>query len=371
MFAQIATTWSSEFYKGTAHIFSFYPLFYLPAGFLRRVVAPLGRKLAFIYLANDIMQRSRRDGNEFLQSFSGVIADAIVHAWETRAAPMDRLKRMLDVWQERHVFSDTYVQSIKQRLGMSQSNGAPHDAHLSGPPHAPQTDAYVIPSAMPLIHPLASLLPPLSSAAAPSSSSTASTLTPIITKTFKDALPILTSIENSTLELEMLRDRVDMIRSDLVSGAEIQAKLDSNDAAGAAQLIHELDYDFTHVSNFQEAVRAEMSRRDSLIEALKSIVAEQESVLLSLEKEAQSAADLAIKAEDALHRFQSKKRDRVDDTDTQDAESITEPPAKATKLNSDDGDAQETTETQQEPSNEAIDVGKFREVFMATSEDMF
>eukprot|EP01122_Echinamoeba_exundans_P014637 TRINITY_DN6674_c0_g1_i1.p1 TRINITY_DN6674_c0_g1~~TRINITY_DN6674_c0_g1_i1.p1 ORF type:complete len:387 (-),score=99.77 TRINITY_DN6674_c0_g1_i1:152-1312(-) len=351
MFSQIASTWSNEFYK-----------------------APVARKLAFIYLANDIMQRSRRDGNEFLQAFSSVIADAIVHAWETRAAPMDRLNRMLNVWQERHVFSDTFVDSIRSRLGMPQGNGVASGAHLSlpaaapAPSIAPPAEPYIIPTSLPLVHPLASLLPPLSNAAAPSSSATASTMTPLFTKIFKDAIPILISIENSSLELEMLRDRVDMVRPDLVSGAEISAKIDANDAAAAAQLIHELDDDFTHISNFQEAIHSELARRDSLIEILKSIVAEQESVLSSLEKEAQSVADLAIRAEDTLRSHQSKKRERNEDIDAKDAESTAtdEPPAKAAKLNGDE-EAEATDDQPQLPT----DADPPREVLIATSEDMF
>uniref|UniRef100_A0A671KSC2 Regulation of nuclear pre-mRNA domain containing 1A n=1 Tax=Sinocyclocheilus anshuiensis TaxID=1608454 RepID=A0A671KSC2_9TELE len=41
--------------------------------------AQVSRKLTFLYLANDVIQNSKRKGQEFTQDFSPVIVDAFKH----------------------------------------------------------------------------------------------------------------------------------------------------------------------------------------------------------------------------------------------------------------------------------------------------
>lgn len=42
-------------------------------------IVPKERKLVFLYLANDIMQTSRKRGGEFIREFSKVLTRAVQH----------------------------------------------------------------------------------------------------------------------------------------------------------------------------------------------------------------------------------------------------------------------------------------------------
>lgn len=45
--------------------------------------APVSRKLTFLYLANDVIQNSKRKGPEFTQDFAPVIVEAFKHVYRS------------------------------------------------------------------------------------------------------------------------------------------------------------------------------------------------------------------------------------------------------------------------------------------------
>lgn len=45
--------------------------------------AQVSRKLTFLYLANDVIQNSKRKGPEFTQDFAPVIVDAFKHVYRS------------------------------------------------------------------------------------------------------------------------------------------------------------------------------------------------------------------------------------------------------------------------------------------------
>lgn len=47
--------------------------------FLHLHAAQVSRKLTFLYLANDVIQNSKRKGPEFTQDFAPVIVEAFKH----------------------------------------------------------------------------------------------------------------------------------------------------------------------------------------------------------------------------------------------------------------------------------------------------
>lgn len=48
--------------------------------------AQVPRKLTFLYLANDVIQNSKRKGPEFTQDFAPVIVDAFKHVYRSVSA---------------------------------------------------------------------------------------------------------------------------------------------------------------------------------------------------------------------------------------------------------------------------------------------
>ncbi|KAK6062357.1 duf618 domain protein [Seiridium cupressi] len=76
------------------------------------------KRLNLIYLANEVCQQSKvRHKEDFLVAFSPVIAEASATAY--KGAPSDvqqRIRRVVDVWKERHVFEEPIQTAIETRI---------------------------------------------------------------------------------------------------------------------------------------------------------------------------------------------------------------------------------------------------------------
>ncbi|KAG2261421.1 hypothetical protein Bca4012_013824 [Brassica carinata] len=87
--------------------------------------SPRERRLAYLYLANDILQNSRRKGSEFVGEFWKVLPEALRDVIENgddfarKAA-----RRLVNIWEERKVFG-SHGQILKEEiLGKQPENGA-------------------------------------------------------------------------------------------------------------------------------------------------------------------------------------------------------------------------------------------------------
>nr|XP_046221543.1 regulation of nuclear pre-mRNA domain-containing protein 1B-like [Oncorhynchus gorbuscha]XP_046221545.1 regulation of nuclear pre-mRNA domain-containing protein 1B-like [Oncorhynchus gorbuscha]XP_046221546.1 regulation of nuclear pre-mRNA domain-containing protein 1B-like [Oncorhynchus gorbuscha]XP_046221547.1 regulation of nuclear pre-mRNA domain-containing protein 1B-like [Oncorhynchus gorbuscha]XP_046221548.1 regulation of nuclear pre-mRNA domain-containing protein 1B-like [Oncorhynchus g len=87
--------------------------------------AKSSRKLTFLYLANDVIQNSKKKGPEFAKDFETVLVDACSHvareADDGCRRPMDRL---LTIWQERSLYKVEFIQQLK--LAIEDSNSPQH-----------------------------------------------------------------------------------------------------------------------------------------------------------------------------------------------------------------------------------------------------
>ncbi|XP_072370762.1 regulation of nuclear pre-mRNA domain-containing protein 1B isoform X2 [Scyliorhinus torazame] len=80
------------------------------------------RKLTFIYLANDVIQNSKRKGPEFTKAFEGVLVDAFSHvARESEQNCKKQMERVLNIWQERIVYDVDFIQQLKLTVDESNS----------------------------------------------------------------------------------------------------------------------------------------------------------------------------------------------------------------------------------------------------------
>lgn len=76
------------------------------------------RKLTFMYLANDVIQNSRKKGFEFVREFGNVLPKAFAHI-STRSPDKKThagLRRILSIWQERNVFNAQKISEFDQYL---------------------------------------------------------------------------------------------------------------------------------------------------------------------------------------------------------------------------------------------------------------
>uniref|UniRef100_G1PBF4 Regulation of nuclear pre-mRNA domain-containing protein n=1 Tax=Myotis lucifugus TaxID=59463 RepID=G1PBF4_MYOLU len=75
------------------------------------------RKLTFLYLANDVIQNSKRKGPEFTKDFAPVIVEAFKHvSSETDESCKRHLGRVLSIWEERSVYENDVLEQLKQAL---------------------------------------------------------------------------------------------------------------------------------------------------------------------------------------------------------------------------------------------------------------
>ncbi|XP_057982624.1 UPF0400 protein C337.03 [Malania oleifera] len=92
--------------------------------------SPREQRLAFLYLANDILQNSRRKGSEFVGEFWKVLPDALRDVIESgdefgRNAAL----RLIGIWEERKVFGSR-GQILKEELvGRHMENGNRNGKH--------------------------------------------------------------------------------------------------------------------------------------------------------------------------------------------------------------------------------------------------
>ncbi|XP_055368726.1 regulation of nuclear pre-mRNA domain-containing protein 1A-like isoform X1 [Betta splendens] len=112
--------------------------------------AQVSRKLTFLYLANDVIQNSKRKGPEFTQDYAPVIVDAFKHVYrEGEEGCKKQLGRVLSIWQERGVYENSLLDQLSQVLygdkkakKRSYEDIQPDDADFSSqssPAETPQT----------------------------------------------------------------------------------------------------------------------------------------------------------------------------------------------------------------------------------------
>ncbi|XP_021863825.2 uncharacterized protein [Spinacia oleracea] len=76
--------------------------------------------VSFLFLANDILQNSRRKGNEFVNEFWKVLPSALKHVFDNGdESGKKAANRLVDIWEERKVFGSR-GQSLKDELAANQ-----------------------------------------------------------------------------------------------------------------------------------------------------------------------------------------------------------------------------------------------------------
>ncbi|KAI4366939.1 hypothetical protein MLD38_022737 [Melastoma candidum] len=94
--------------------------------------SPQEQRVAFLYLANDIMQNSRKKGIEFVNEFGRVLPDAlcnVVHNGDDFGR--NAAYRLLNIWEERKVF-DSPVELLTEEFKRRLVNGANQNRKDSG-----------------------------------------------------------------------------------------------------------------------------------------------------------------------------------------------------------------------------------------------
>ncbi|CAF0780075.1 unnamed protein product [Didymodactylos carnosus] len=82
--------------------------------------APPQRKIAFLYVANDVIQNDKRKGGEFVRDFLPVLAAAVEHIVRcVDNATRRTVKRIIQIWNERQIYELDAIKLLK----LSYENG--------------------------------------------------------------------------------------------------------------------------------------------------------------------------------------------------------------------------------------------------------
>ncbi|KAL9242507.1 hypothetical protein vseg_016499 [Gypsophila vaccaria] len=81
--------------------------------------------VSLLYLANDILQNSRKKGNEFVNEFWKVLPAALKHVYDNCGDNGKKTAtRLVDIWEERKVFGSR-IQSLKDAIVISEVKDPP------------------------------------------------------------------------------------------------------------------------------------------------------------------------------------------------------------------------------------------------------
>ncbi|TRY98620.1 hypothetical protein DNTS_005293 [Danionella cerebrum] len=84
--------------------------------------AKSSRKLTFLYLANDVIQNSKKKGPEFTKDFESVLIDACSHvARDGDEGCKKHMERLLKIWQERNLYRADFIQQLKLTIEDAES----------------------------------------------------------------------------------------------------------------------------------------------------------------------------------------------------------------------------------------------------------
>lgn len=90
------------------NLYLFYLLYY------DFILAPPNKRLALIYLANEVVQQSRaKKRDEFVKAFAQHVPDTIAFAYRQSSPEIKaKIKRVVDVWKQRNIFSEDLVNKL-------------------------------------------------------------------------------------------------------------------------------------------------------------------------------------------------------------------------------------------------------------------
>ena len=74
------------------------------------------KQLTFMYLANDVIQNSKKKGPEYGKEFGEVLVESFKHMAKTgiNSKTKHSLHRILTIWEERGVYDSAKIQEYKE-----------------------------------------------------------------------------------------------------------------------------------------------------------------------------------------------------------------------------------------------------------------
>ncbi|CAG9840282.1 unnamed protein product [Diabrotica balteata] len=93
--------------------------------FRELIKAKDSKKLTFMYLANDVIQNSRKKGPEYGQEFSLHLNKAFEHMSKSDTRTKNSLNRLINIWDERGIYDNKLILEFKRTMASSPEENEP------------------------------------------------------------------------------------------------------------------------------------------------------------------------------------------------------------------------------------------------------
>ncbi|TKY46357.1 Regulation of nuclear pre-mRNA domain-containing protein 1B [Spatholobus suberectus] len=103
-----------------------------------------GQRISFLYLANDILQNSRRKGSEFVNEFWKVLPAALRRVYDCDEHGKKVVTRLIDIWEDRKVFGSRGQGLKDEIMGKNSLPSSTSNGKSSNPIKIVKRDAHSV-----------------------------------------------------------------------------------------------------------------------------------------------------------------------------------------------------------------------------------
>jgi CID domain len=106
---------------------------HLTPGVEEIIAATPARKISFLYLANELLQDSRKKGMEFIQEYEKILPDVFANLANLDKDVKNKAFRLLQVWKERNLYPPAFIQLLESNLKPESSpiETSPPEEHVN------------------------------------------------------------------------------------------------------------------------------------------------------------------------------------------------------------------------------------------------
>jgi len=222
---------------------------------------PPERKIIYLYLANDILQNSRKKSLDFVREFAKILPSTLAHIYkECDQQARNSTIRVLDIWDERHLYSQTFVDSLRKSMAGGPAAIPPTDETMNSVVQIPP--GYTPNSPPPQHQPKPIETLPLPFKMGKSN--------PIVTA--------LAELDDSSVMDALVTEKVSHISSELLSPLFIDT-IDKSNPAETTRIYNEALEADKLLKNQQKLLEEELEKRNNLINLLTEYIDSQESLM--------------------------------------------------------------------------------------------
>nr|CAB3265743.1 regulation of nuclear pre-mRNA domain-containing protein 1B-like [Phallusia mammillata] len=266
------------------------------------IKAKIKKKLTFLYLANDVIQNSRKKGAEFTKAFGGVLITAFTHVSKhADEKTKNSIERMLNIWFERKIYDKEYINQIKQSINkiyQSKLGKSTQPATVSKPSVSKRSSGTEIPTQKDIV-PKRSRLEEL---IVENADDDYLTLSPRDPPEAEDLAKSLLELESAASSDAVIREKIASLPSEVQDVSRLEK---ITDQATADQLLKTVDEACMLLAEYNGRLVAEIEDRRQVARMLADYVRQQRSLLQESEQKLADYRDKLSKVSEVRKELKS------------------------------------------------------------------